>query len=99
MQFRLCNMMEADCSAYLMRVDHGSPMTQVEQREAWFRHRDHLRTVLHDFGSRVDFEESQGSSHASTSFLCPATMHEQTSQPDQGCQWNTTAGNVDTKFK
>ena len=62
MQFRLCNMMGVDCSAYLTRVDHGSPMTQVEQREAWSRHRDHLRTVLHDFGSRVDYEESQGSS-------------------------------------
>ena len=91
--------MEVDCSACLMRVDHGSPMTQVEQREAWSRHRDHLHTVLHDFGSRVDYEESQGSSQASTSFSCPATTHDPTFQPDQGHQWNTIAGNMDTEFK
>ena len=90
MQFRLCNMMETDCSTYLMRVRAGSPMTQFEQTEAWSRQRDQLR---HNFGSRVQYEDSHGSSQASSSFPCSATVHGPTSQ------YYTTAGNVDNSLK
>jgi len=75
---RLCNMMETDCSTYLTRVRAGSPMTQFEQTEAWSRQRDQLRQVVHNFGSRVQYEDSHGSSQASSSFPCPATAHQQT---------------------
>src|SRR6185295_10415651 len=64
MQFRLCNMIETDCSTYLTRVCAGSPMTQFEQTEAWLRQRDQLRQVVHNLGSRVQYEESHGSSQA-----------------------------------
>ena len=60
MQFRLCNMVETDCSTYLMDTD--SSMTQFEQTEAWSRQRDQLRSVLHNLGSRVQYEDSHGSS-------------------------------------
>ena len=59
---RLCNMMETDCSTYLTRVRAGSLMTQFEQTEAWWRQRDQLRQVVHNLGSRVQYEDSHGSS-------------------------------------
>jgi len=93
MQFRLCNMMETDCSTYLTRVRAGSPMTQFEQTEAWSRQRDQLRSVLHNLGSRVQYEDNHGSSQASSSFPCPATAHQPTSQ------YYTTTGNVDNSLK
>src|SRR6185312_3901493 len=88
MQFRLCNMMETDCSTYLTRVRAGSPMTQFEQTEAWSRQHDQLRSVLHNLGSRVQYEDSHGST-----FPCPATLHGPTSQ------YYTTTCNVDIFFK
>ena len=93
MQFRLCNMMETDCSTYLTRVRAGSPMTQFEQIEAWSRQRDQLRQVTHNFGSRVQYEDSHGSSQASSSFPCPSTMHGPTSQ------FFPSAGNVHISLK
>ena len=65
-----------------------SPMTQFEQIEAWSRQRDQLRQVTHNFGSRVQYEDSHGSSQASSSFPCPSTMHGPTSQ------FFPSAGNV-----
>ena len=94
MQFRLCNILETDCSTYLMRVRHGSAMSQIEQAEAWSRTRDHVRTIMHNFVSRVQYEESQGSSQASASFSCGATTPHPTSP-----HYYTTAGNVHTSFK
>jgi len=93
MQLRLCNMMETDCSTYLTRVRAGSPMTQFEQTEAWSRQRDQLRQVQHNFGSRVQYEDSHGSSQASSSFPCPSTMHGPTSQ------FFLSAGNVHISLK
>ena len=93
MQFRLCNMMETDYSTYLTRVRVGSPMTQIEQTEAWSRQRDQLRSVLHNLESRVQYEDSHGSFQASSSFSCPATEHQPMSQ------YYTTAGNVDISLK
>ena len=93
MQFRLCNMMETDCSTYLTRVRAGSPMTQFEQTEAWSRQHDQLRQVVHNLGSRVQYEDSHRSSEISSSFLCPTTVHGPTSQ------YYTTAGNVDISLK
>ena len=87
MQLRLCNMMETDCSTYLTRVRAGSPMTQFEQIEAWSRQRDQLRQVTHNFGSRVQYEDSHGS------FPCPSTVHGPTSQ------FFPSAGNVDISLK
>src|SRR6185436_6730463 len=78
-RIRLCNMMETDCSTYLTRVRARSPMTQFEQTEAWSRQRDQLRQVLHNLGSRVQYEDSHGSSQAASSFPCPATVHRPTS--------------------
>ena len=79
-------MMEMDCSTYLTRVCAGSPMTQFEQTEAWSRQRDQLRQVVHNLGSRVQYEDSQGPSQAST-------VHGPTSQ------FFTTTGNVDISLK
>ena len=93
MQLRLCNMMETDCSTYLTRVRAGSPMTQFEQTEAWSRQRDQLRSVLHNLGSRVQYDDSHESSQASLSFPYPATAHQPTSQ------YYTTVGNVDISLK
>src|SRR6185437_15970831 len=93
MQFRLCNMMETDCSTYLMRVRAGSPMTQFEQTEAWSRQCDQLRSVLHNLGSRVQYEDSHGSSQASSPSPCPATAHQPMSQ------YYTLADNVDIYLK
>ena len=86
-------MMEMDCLTYLTRVRAESPMTQFEQTEAWSRQRDQLRSVLHNLGSRVQYEDSHGSSQASSSFPCPVTVHGPTSQ------YYTTAGNVDISLK
>ena len=93
MQLRLCNIMETDCSTYLTRVRAGSPMTQFEQTEAWSRQRDQLRQVVHNLGSRVQYEDSHGSSQASSSFPCPSTVHGPTSQ------FFPSAGNVHIFFK
>ena len=93
MQFRLCNMMETDCSTYLTRVRAGSPMTQFEQTEAWSRQRDQLRQVVHNLGSRVQYEDSHGSSQASSSFPCPSTVRGPTSQ------FFPSAGNVHISLK
>src|SRR6185295_6338963 len=93
MQFRLCNMMETDCSTYLTRVRAGSPMIQFEQTEVWSRQRDQLRQVVHNLGSRVQYEDSHGSSQASSSFPCPSTVRGLTSQ------FFTSAGNVDISLK
>ena len=68
-------------------------MTQFEQTEAWSRQRDQLRQVVHNLGSRVQYENSHGSFQASSSFPCPATVHGPTSQ------YYTTAGNVDISLK
>jgi len=81
-QIRLCNIMEVDCSSYLTRVRHGSAMTQTEQADAWSRTRDHLRSLLHNLGSRVQYEDSHGSSQASSLFQCPTSTHKTTFQPD-----------------
>ena len=61
--------------------------------EAWSRQRDQLRSVLHNLGSRVQYEDSHESSQASSSFPCPATAHQSTSQ------YYTTASNVDISLK
>ena len=66
----------------------GSPMTQFEQIEAWSRQRDQLRHVVHNLGSRVQYEDSHESSQASSSFPCPSTVHGPTSQ------FFPSAGNV-----
>jgi len=50
-------------------------MTQFEQTEAWSRQRDQLRQVVHNLGSRVQYEDSHGSSQASSSFPCPSILH------------------------
>ena len=68
-------------------------MTQFEQTEAWSRQRDQLRQVVHNLGSRVQYEDSHGSSQASSSFPCPETAHQPTSQ------YYTTAGNIDISLK
>ena len=81
-------MIETDCSTYLMRVRAGSPMTQFEQTKAWSRQRDQLRQVAHNFGSRVQYEDSLRSSQASSSFPCLSTMHGPMSQ------FFPSAGNV-----
>ena len=70
-----------------------SSMTQFEQIEVWSRQRDQLRQVVHNLGSRVQYEDSHGSSQASSSFPCPATVHRPASQ------YYTTAGNVDISLK
>ena len=85
--------------SYLTRVRHGSAMTQTEQADAWSRTRDHLRSVLHNLGSRVQYEDSHGSSQASSSFQCPASTHETTFQPDLPHQYFSTGGNVYTSFQ
>ena len=41
-------------------------MTQFEQTEAWSRQRDQLGQVVHNLGSRVQYEDSHGSSQASS---------------------------------
>ena len=68
-------------------------MTQFEQTEAWSRQSDHLRQVVHNMGSRVQYEHSHGSSQASSSFPCPATVH------GAKLQYYTTAGNVYISLK
>ena len=68
-------------------------MTQFEQTEAWSRQRDQLRQVVHNLGSRVQFEDNHRSSQASSSFPCLATVHRPTSQ------YYTTAGNIDISLK
>ena len=93
MQFRLCNMVETDCSTYLTRVRAGSPMTQFEQTEAWSRQRDQLRQVVHNLRSRVQYEDSHGSSQASSSFPCRSTVHGPTSQ------FFPSAGNIHISLK
>ena len=71
----------------------GSSMTQFEQTEAWSKQRDQLRQVVHNFGSRVQYEDNHGSSQASSSFPYPSTVHGPTSQ------FFTSAGNVDISLK
>ena len=66
-------------------------MTQFEQTETWSRQRDQLRSVLHNLGSRVQYEDSHGLSQASSSFPCPSTVHGPTSQ--------FFTGNVDISLK
>ena len=68
-------------------------MTQFEQTEAWSRQRDQLRSVLHNLGSRVQYEDSHGLSQASSSFPCLAIVHGPTSQ------YYTTPGNVYISLK
>ena len=68
-------------------------MTQFELTEAWSRQRDQVRQVVHNLGSRVRYEDSHGSSQASSSFPCLATVHGPTAQ------FYTTAGNVDISLK
>ncbi|KAG2657337.1 hypothetical protein PVAP13_1KG177931 [Panicum virgatum] len=85
--FQLCRVVETDCSAYMMRVRGGSPMSPMEQSDAWARTRDHIRTVLHAFGSRVQYDDDQASSRGSaTTTQAPAVeqpipMPHQASQP------------------
>jgi len=94
--FRLCNMMETDCSTYLTRVRAGSPMTQFEQTEAWSRQRDQLHQVVHNLGSHVQYDDSHGSSQASSSFPCPSTVHGPMSQffPSAGYDPATACGHT-----
>ena len=73
--------------------DEGTCRIPNEQTEAWSRQRDQLRSVLHNLGSCVQYEDSHGSSQALSSFLCPATVHRPTSL------YYTTAGNVDISLK
>ena len=68
-------------------------MTQFEQTEAWSRQHDQLRSVLHNLGSRVQYEDSHGSSQASSSSPCLVTVHRPTSQ------YYTTVGHVDISLK
>ena len=50
-------------------------------------------TYIYNLGSRMQYEDSHGSSQASSSFPCSATLHGPTSQ------YYTTAGNVDNSLK
>ena len=77
----------------LTRVRAGSPLTQFEQTKVWSSQRDQLCQVAHNLGSRVQYEDSHGSSQASSSFPCPVTAHQPTSQ------YYTTAGNIDISLK
>lgn len=81
MQFELCRIIATDASAHLMRLRGGSQMSMVEQTEAWNRTRDHARSCLHAFGSRTDYEDSNISSQASSSFPCGPTVQQSPSQP------------------
>ena len=61
LQFNVLRMLETDASSYVMRLDGGTAMSHYEQREAWARTREGLRSALHAYGSRVTYDESQGS--------------------------------------
>ena len=70
--------LQYDGDGLLDLPDEGTcriPMTQFEQTEAWSRQHDQLRQVVHNLGSRVQYEDSHGSSQASSSFPCPSTVH------------------------
>ena len=91
-QLQLGLVLDTDMSTYQTRIRRGSPMTDVEQLQAWGRSQQHLRSILHGLGSRVEYEDTQGSSQSSSSF--PASTPP---QPTTSQQMYTQPG-TSTKF-
>ena len=63
-------LLELDCSLNVMRIHGGSTMSMPAQLEAWTTQRDRARGILQAFGTRTEYEDSYGSSQASTSVPC-----------------------------
>jgi len=70
LQFEACRLLELDCSLNVMRIHGGSTMSMPAQLEAWTTQRDRARGILQAFGTRTEYEDSYGSSQASTSVPC-----------------------------
>ncbi|XP_039832723.1 uncharacterized protein LOC120693371 [Panicum virgatum] len=68
--FEACRLLELDCSLNVMRIHGGSTMSMPAQLEAWTTQRDRARGILQAFGTRTEYEDSYGSSQASTSVPC-----------------------------
>jgi hypothetical protein len=79
-QLRTGLVLDTDISTYQTRIRRGSPMTDVEQLQAWGRTQQHLRSILHGLGTRADYDDTDGSSHASSSFPAPTPPQPTTSQ-------------------
>ena len=56
-------------------------MTPMEQADAWVRTRDHMRNVLHAFGSRVQYDDDASSSQGSATVTQAPTMQQPTAMP------------------
>jgi hypothetical protein len=61
MQMRACRLVDTDASAYIMRLDGGSTMTDIDHREAWQKTRESVRQVLRAYGDQF-FEETMAPS-------------------------------------
>ena len=68
----MCRLLELDCSLNVMRIHGGSTMSMPAQLEAWTTQRDRARGILQAFGAWTVYEDSYGSSQASTSVPCGA---------------------------
>ena len=66
----MCRLLELDCSLNVMRIHGESTMSIPAQLEAWTTQRDRARGILQAFGTRTEYEDSYGSSQASTSVPC-----------------------------
>src|SRR6185437_13722369 len=76
LQFEMCRLLELDCSMNVMRIHGGSTMSMPAQLEAWTTQRDRARGILQAFGTRTVYEDSYGSSQASTSVSCGAAVQQ-----------------------
>src|SRR6185437_542246 len=84
LQFEMCRLMDIDARANLMRIRAGSMMDRNEQESAWTRVSQRANSMLEAFGSRTSYDDSYGSSQASTSFPCGPTQQ----QPYQAPYWS-----------
>ncbi|XP_039792909.1 uncharacterized protein LOC120658790 isoform X1 [Panicum virgatum] len=92
--FEACRLLELDYSLNVTRIHGGSTMSMPAQLEAWTAQRDRARGILQVCGTRTEYEDSYGSSQASTSVPCgpawqqPPLYHRQY----EGSQQFTRAG-------
>src|SRR6266542_4058433 len=56
-----------------MRLHSGGQMTHHEHSSSYSRIRDGMRSIMHAYGRRTQYPESQGSSQASSSYPCSST--------------------------
>jgi len=79
--FEICRLMDLDARANLMRIRGGSMMNRNEQESAWTRVSQRAHSILEAFGSRTSYDDSYGSSQASTSFPYGPTQQQSSQAP------------------